>query len=282
MDAVCGSRQAFRAFFLALAAAAMGTACAAATPDTQEIIRKSVETIKSDWEQAPSYAYIEHDVESKRHSTPTTNTYKVLMIDGSPYNLVISANGHLLSSSEQATEQRKLQREIERRRQESGREREKRIAKFDRENAHDHVLLTAMVDALQFRLSGDAEVAGHMCWVMDAHPKPGYQPATREEKILKGMQGRLWIDQRTYQWVKVHAEVVRPVSFYGFLAKVGPGTEFDLEQEPVTDNLWLAKSFSVQVKASALGVFNEDSIESDTYRDYQPMPEASALLQSTK
>ncbi len=135
-----------------------------------------------------------------------------------------------------------------------------------------------MVNAFQFQLAGQAEVDGRSCWIFDARPKPRYQSATREGKILKAMQGRLWVDQQTYQWVKVHAEVMRPVSFYGFLAKVGPGTEFDLEQAPVADNLWLAKRFSVRVRASALGFLNEDSTESDTYRDYQPMPQASALL----
>jgi hypothetical protein len=139
-----------------------------------------------------------------------------------------------------------------------------------------------MVDAFQFQLAREAEVDGHACWVLDAAPKPGYRSATREGRILEGMKGRLWVDQRTYQWVKVHAEVVRPVSLGGFLAKVAPGTEFDLEQAPVTDSLWLAKRFSVRVKASALGIFNEDSTETDTYRDYHPTPEPSALLQSTK
>ena len=139
-----------------------------------------------------------------------------------------------------------------------------------------------MVDAFQFQLAGEAAVDGHACWVLDAAPKPGYRPATREGRILEGMKGRLWVDQQTYQWVKVHAEVVRPVSLHGFLAKVAPGTEFDLEQAPVTDNLWLAKRFSVQVKASALGILNEDSTEIDTYRDYRPMPQPSALLQSIK
>jgi hypothetical protein len=269
----------------ALVLALAGATCIAATSqaqDPQEIIRKSAAVMKSDWEQAPGYSYIEHDLESKRHSPPTTKTYKVLMIDGSPYNLVTSINDQPLSSGEKAEEHRKLQREIERRRQESGHEREKRIAKYDRERGHEHELLTGLVDAFQFQLAGDAQVDGHACWVLDAMPKPGYQPAAHEERVLKGMKGRLWIDQRTYQWVKVHAEVVRPVTLYGFLARVGPGTEFDLEQEPVTDNLWLAKRFSVRVKASALGLFNEDSNENDTYRDYQPVPEASALLQSTK
>jgi hypothetical protein len=92
------------------------------------------------------------------------------------------------------------------------------------------------------------------------------------------MRGTLWIDKQTYQWVKVEAQVVNPVSFYGFLAKVGPGTRFELEQEPVADNLWLPKHFSVRVNATALmGLFNENSTDDETYRNYRPMTKAIEL-----
>jgi hypothetical protein len=96
------------------------------------------------------------------------------------------------------------------------------------------------------------------------------------------MTGRLWIDKNEGQWVKARAEVVKPVGFYGFLAKVGPGTRFLLEQEPITNTLWLPKHFSVQVNASALGFINEDSHEDNTYRDYKPMSQSLAELQVSK
>jgi hypothetical protein len=278
MDSGYTRRRAFCGLFFLLTASMLS---AAAAPNPQEIVRKSVEVIHADWEQAAKYSYLERDVESKRHSTPNAKTYRVLTIDGSPYNLVTSINDQPLPAAEQAAEERKLRREIERRQAESERERKKRISRFHREQMRDRELLTAMVDAFQFQLAGNAPVDGHMCWILDAKPKPGYQPTKREEKVLKGMKGRLWIDQRSYQWVKVQAEVVKPVTFYGFFARVGPGTQFELEQEPVTDNLWLAKRFSVKVKASTLG-FNEDSTQDETYRDYQPMPQASAVLQSIK
>jgi len=267
-----------RVLLLAVAVSLVG----ASTPDPDQIVRRSVEAIQSDWAQAPGYSYIERDAESKRSAPLTAKTYKVLMIDGSPYNLVTAVNDQPPAPGEQVEQQHKLQREIQKRQQEPERDREKRIAKYDRESAHDHEMLRQMVDAFHFQLAGEAAVDGHACWVLDAAPKPGYRPATREGRILEGMKGRLWVDQRSYQWVKVHAQVVRPMSFHGFLAKVAPGTEFDLEQAPVTDNLWLAKRFSVRVKASALGVFNEDSTEIETYRDYRPMPQPSALLQSIK
>ena len=63
---------------------------------------------------------------------------------------------------------------------------------------------------------------------------------------------------------------------------MGPGTEFDLEQAPVMDNVWMPTRFDVRVNSTALGLFNDSSTDYDTYRDYRPMPQASALLQSTK
>jgi hypothetical protein len=41
--------------------------------------------------------------------------------------------------------------------------------------------------------------------------------------VLTGMEGKLWIDEKTFQWVKVEATVIRPVSIEGFLAEVEPG-----------------------------------------------------------
>jgi hypothetical protein len=271
-----------RTLLLSVAVAATGLLCWAATPNPDEIIRKSVAATKSDWAQAPKYSYLERDVESKRHAPPTAKTYRVLMIDGSPFNLVTAIGDQPLPPEEKAAEQGKLQREIEKRQKESERERNRRIEKYRRESERDHEMLQEMIAAFEFHLAGEAQVDGRACWVLDAEPKPGYEPSDHEGRVLKGMKGRLWIDKASDQWVKVHAEVVKPVSFYGFLAKVGPGTEFDLEQAPVADDVWMPKAFNVTVRASALGFFSENSTESDSYRDYQPMPRASALLQSTK
>jgi hypothetical protein len=254
----------------------------AVLPRNEEIVRKSVEAIRADWAQAPKYTYLERDVDSKRNGPRLAKTYRVLMIDGSPYNLVTAMNDHPLSSDEKALEDRKLKREIEKRQRESAWQRQRRIAKYERERDHDHQMLNEMVNAFEFQLAGQAQVDGHHCWVMDAEPKPGYDPTDHEGRVLKEMKGRLWIDKATNQWVKVHAEVVRPVNFYGFLAKVGPGTEFDLEQQPLADGVWMPKVFNVNVHASALGFFSENSTENDSYADYQPMPQVSALLQSSQ
>jgi len=247
-------------------------------PDPKNIIRRSVEAIKSDWSQAPGFSFEERDVETKHNARPIVRTYEVLMIDGSPYNRVTAIDDHPLSSGDRAEEERKLRVEMRRRQRESNHERARRVAKYEKERRRDQAMLMDMVDAFDFQPAGEETVNGHDCWILDAQPKRGYQPTDRETKVLAGMRGRLWIDKNQNQWVRVKAEVFKPVSFYGFIAKVGPGTRILLEQEPVADNLWLPKHFSMQVKASALGFLDENSTDDETYRKYKPLPKTSAGL----
>jgi hypothetical protein len=260
---------------LLLILAACGAAVAAqpssGTPDVQELIRRSVNAIESDWKQAPNYTFVERDVESKKDGAPTVKTYRVSMIEGSPYNRLIAVNDRALDQAEQAGEQRKLEIETARREHESTRERNKRTAKYVKERTQNSAMIRAMADAFDFHLVGEETVSGHDCWVLSAKIKPGYQPTSRETKVLTGMQGKLWIDKAQHQWVKVKAEVIRPVSFYGFFAKVGPGTNFVLEQEPIGNGIWLPKKFSMRVKASALGMINENSTDDETYAEYKPI-----------
>ena len=258
----------------------IGICCVAAAgslPDAAEIVRLSVQRIETDWQRAPEYAFVERDVETKRHGAPTRKTYEVLMIDGSQYHRLIAVNDHPLSPGERAAEEDKLRAEVFKRGHESDRERQRRIAKYLKERDQNHAMLKEMGEAFEFRLSGDAKVDGHDCWVLDAAPKPGYQPKNRDTKVLTGMKGKLWIDKSQYEWVRVEAEVVHSVSLYGIVARVGPGTRFFLEQAPVAGNLWLPKHFSVTVNASALGFINENSTDDETYSDYEPMPTTAAL-----
>jgi hypothetical protein len=110
---------------------------------------------------------------------------------------------------------------------------------------------------------------GYNVYVLKALPRPGYQPPNLEAEVLKGMQGTLWIDTKTYQWVKVEAEVMHPVWIEGFVAKVTPGTEFELERMPVEDNVWLPKHFAMRGRAKILFFFNHNSSEEETYYDYR-------------
>ncbi len=87
-------------------------------------------------------------------------------------------------------------------------------------------------------------------------------------QVLPGMQGKLWIDQKTFQWVKVTAQVIHPVSIEGFLAQVEPGTRFELKKAPVANGVWLPSHFALKSQAKVLFLINRSSAENETYSDY--------------
>lgn len=266
--------------FLLAGLTGLGWTAGLPEPNAAGIVQQSTLETTSNWNQTPKYSFVERDAESKHDSPASVKTYQVLQIDGSPYNRLMAVGDQPLSAGEQKSEDRKLRDEVQKRERESERDRAKRIQKYLKARDQDRALLNGMIEAFEFKMAGHEVLDGHDCWVLDANPKPGFQPNSRETKVLSGMRGRFWIDQASGNWVKVQAEVFQTVNMAGFFAKVRPGTQFVLEQAPVAGGLWLPKRFNMHVTASAFGFINADSIDDETYSDYQPMPEALARLQS--
>ncbi len=87
-----------------------------------------------------------------------------------------------------------------------------------------------LTKALDFTLIGEQMLGSYKVYVFKAIPRHGYKPPNYEAKVLTGMEGKLWIDEKTFQCVKVEASVISPVSIGGFLAQVKPGTHFELQK----------------------------------------------------
>jgi hypothetical protein len=237
-----------------------------------DLVRRSVEASNRNWKEAPNYVFQVRELEEKLDSRGkmkkrTFNTYEVSVLDGSEYRRLVKRNDVPLSAAEQKKEEQKYAAERDRRKRESSSERSKRVGRYQKERQQDHAMMTEMTEAFNFKLVGEATVAGHPCYVLDATPKTGYVPKMRDTKVLTGMRGKMWVDKSTAQWVKVEAEVIRPVSFYA-VATVGPGTKFSLEQEPVEGGVWLPKHFAVKVNSSVL-FLSRNSLEDEISSNYR-------------
>jgi hypothetical protein len=236
----------------------------ASQPDAATIIQHSVEANAVDWKANPEYDWTERDLEPGGDSK-TSQEYMIL---GSPYGRLVAVNGKHLSPEKQREEQQKLDAEISKRRNESPDQRRQRIAEFEKERKRDNVMMEQLTHAFNFKLVGEQKLDSYDVYVLAATPKPGYQPPNMQSQALKGMEGKLWIDKASYQWVKVEAEVVHPVSIDGFLAKVEPGTRFELDKAPVDKGVWLPKHFSMKARAKVLFFFSHRSADDETYWGY--------------
>lgn len=232
--------------------------------DIQAIVRASERVTAADRRASAGFDFHETDLEgdgSKR-------TYAVHMLFGSPYRELVAINGHALSNEQQQREQRKLKEEVSRRKAESPQERARRIARYQQQQKRDTRFIEEFVRAFDFKLSGEEQMDGRHVYVVHATPLPGFRPTDRITEVLRGMRGTLWIDQGTHQWVKVQAQVTHPVSIEGFLAKVEPGTRFELEKMPVVGNIWMPKHFSMTSNARIFSLIHYGSHQDAWYFDY--------------
>src|SRR4051795_1009131 len=250
--------------FLVIAFAGAPSVMCAQHLSAEKIIANSVAANKKDFEAATHYNWKERERTSKGFKTS-----QVTMIDGTPYYRLIAMNGKPLSRSQQAQEKKKEQQAAAERAAESPAQRRDRIEKFEKERRRDAEMMAQLTKAFTFTLVGQQKVRGFDVWALKATPCKDYQPPTMETQVLTGMRGQLWIDQKTFQWVKVVAEVVHPVSIGGFLARVEPGTRFELENAPVAGGGAVASHFSMKSDAKVLHMFDHSSQEEDTYFDYQ-------------
>ena len=173
-----------------------------------------------------------------------------------------------LSPEDEAKEQRRFQKAVAQRQQESPSEREQRVGQYQKEIDRDHVLMGEMTKALDFTLSGKEMLGRHEVYVLKGTPRADYRPPNKQAKALTGMQGTLWIDAVNFHWVKAEAEVVRPVWIYGFVARIEPGTRFELEQDAHRDGPVDAEPFFDGGKAKVLLLFPHYEQDDITYFNY--------------
>lgn len=238
----------------------------AQAPDVRTIIEKSVQANQADFAADPDFNYKETD------KTPTGNkTFQVTMIEGTPYQRLIATDGKPLPADQQRQQLAKQAQVTAQRKAETSQQRQNRIANWQKSRTRDNNMMDQLTKAFNFKLIGDGQLRGFKVWRLKATPRPGYDPPNMNAQVLPGMQGTLWIDQNTFQWVKVTAEVIRPVSIEGFLAQVEPGTRFELEKAPVPGTSWQISHFSMKAHAKVLFLFNRNSSEDETYFDYQPV-----------
>jgi len=243
-------------------------------PAAETIIERSVEANQRDWKAAPRYDYIERD----RDADGGTRTYDELMVQGSPYERQIGVDGNPLPAARQEAQKQKLEETIAERSAETREERAERIAEYEKDRKRDHLLMDQLAVAFRFQVKGETTLNGRQVYVLKATPRADYQPPNMEARVLTGMEGTLWIDEATYQWVKVEAKVIHPVSMAGILASVEPGTQFVLEKAPVTEGIWLPSHFTMRSKARVLFFFTRRTQKDETYYDYRPAAKDKALV----
>ena len=255
----------------------------AAQPDAREIVRRSVAASDENWKLARNYTFLQRTEERQidsdgRVKSKEVKTYDVTLLEGSPYIRLLERDDHPLPAAEEKKEQAKLARSIADRMKETPERRRRRIEDYDKRRERQRESMREVAEAFDFKQVGQDVVDGREVWIMEASPRAGYQPRSRDAKILPHVRGKLWIDQRSYHWVKLEAEVIHPVSWGLFLVRLDPGARIRFDETRVNDEVWLPQHIWVAASAR-LGVFKKLRVQEDTtYKNFRKFQTDSRLV----
>jgi hypothetical protein len=229
------------------------------------------------------YTYVERDVQhnldhSGQVKSTEIKTYDVMEIEGEQVQRLIEKDDKPLSAKDAAKEDEKIQKIIDKRKNESDEERSKREKKEEKDREDERKFVLEVADAYNFHLVGTESVGGRDAWVIDAEPRPGYEPHMKEAKFLPKFRGRVWIDKSDLQLSKMDMQCIDTVSWGLFLARVHKGTRVVYEQTRVNDEVWLPKHLDAKLDArfALLKEYNVDFEQS--YRDYKKFRATAKIL----
>jgi hypothetical protein len=220
------------------------------------------------------YTYIQRDEEHKldghgQVKKVESNTSEILQIYGEQVERRIEKDDKPLPEPEAKKEEEKIQKVIDKRKNESEEARRKRLEKEEKAREEARKFVLEVADAFDFRLAGSEVVDGFDTWVLDAEPRPGYQPKYRASKMLTKFRGRVWIDKREAQLVKLDIVAIDTLSFGLIVARIHKGTRVVLEQTKINDEVWLPKHVAVHVDVRVALFKNINEDVDVTYRDYK-------------
>jgi hypothetical protein len=247
------------------------------------LIRQAADKDLENDKKQRDYTYIQHEEEHKldgrgQTKSTETRTFEIMVLYDEPVRKLIAKDDQPLSDKDARKEDGKIQKVIDKRKNESEEDRKKRLQKEEKDREEGRAFVKEIADAYDFRLAGMEELEGRSTYVIDAEPRPGYQPHMKNAKFLPKFRFRVWVDKTELQWVKLDIQCIDTVSVGLFLVRLHKGSNIQIEQTRVNDEVWLPKHVALKLDARIALLKGLNISEDVTYRDYKKFRAETKIL----
>ena len=240
----------------------------------RDLIREAAEKDMQNDKKQRDYTYIQREEEHKldgdgKVKSSESRTLEIMVLYGEQVRRLIAKDDKPLSEKDAAKEEEKIRKLTDKRKNETEEQRRKRLEAEEKDREDARKFVGEVADAYNFRLIGIESLDGRETYVIDAEPRPDFQPHLKDAKVLPKFRFRAWIDRAESQWVKLDAECIDTVSVGWFLARIHKGSRLLIDQTRINDEVWLPRHVAVKVdvRVALLKNFNLDA--DVTYRDYK-------------
>jgi hypothetical protein len=260
------------------------TSLPAQVSDAATLVRRAVKLEEATANHELKFAFRERVLTKDLNADGTVRrsiekVHDVLMIDGSPQRMLLEEGGSAVVGEQMAAQQEFLRRVVEMRRKESPSERGKRLEAFEKKRGPFREAVKEIPRAFVFRFAGEETRAGRACYVIEATPKPGYQPQNRFGRLFAHTYGKIWIDRETGYWVRVEGNLRETVNLGWIFVQMQKNTRAVAEQRPFPGVGWLMSELWYRT-ALRVGLFvHYRAEEKASYWGYEAMtPEVLARV----
>ena len=105
-------------------------------------------------------------------------------------------------------------------------------------------------------------------------PNRNYNPPSRVEEVLSGMDGYLLIDLRAKRLAKIDGTLYRDINFgWGLVGRLDKGGHFVVQQADLGDGSWDITDMHLDIKGKILLVKSISMVSDETFSDFRRMPD---------
>jgi hypothetical protein len=243
-------------FYTSLLLAALAVASTPPRPDAYRLIEKVIDKQELKQELQRQYAYRETVTTEFLRKDGTVDkvkseTFQVTPSPDGEYRRLLAKDGRPLSPKQEWKEEKEFQEYIDKQLKLSSEERQRntkkklagRVSRFQ-------TRLREALEVYEFTELPDERLKGQRLRRFHFSPRPGYKPHSKGTKVLKRLEGTIWIDPQESQIVKLHIIFREDMKFFfGLFGRVSKGSQAVAEQLQAEDGLWLLENVTASLEA---------------------------------
>ena len=214
-----------------------------------QFLKKVVENQKRNRLTEMTYSYKLLREETKVDTKGTIKnrksvTYEVIPLVDRMYRKLVKQNGIPLSESEARDQEQKLSVQLEKQKTFSSEALSKlKFKRMDRQR-REIQFWDETLSAFHFLYMGEDIQDRRRFFVIKFWPNKGYALTNKNFVILKKLQGKVWINPKVLQIVRVKLNFIEDFKIGGgLLVKVSKGSSLVFEQEQIKNKIWFPTHF---------------------------------------
>jgi len=196
--------------------------------------------------------------------------------------LVVAYNGKPLTEQQRHEEEARVERFLK------NPEELRKKREQERQNAERTLrIIRAMPDAFLFQYAGEELGSegvgrpGRSLIKLKFRPNPHYQPPSRVEEVLTGMEGYVLIDGTHHRIASIDGTLFKEVGFgWGILGHLDRGGRFMVQQQEVGDNLWEISSMTLHFTGKILLFKNLNISSTEVFSGFKQVPSDLTFAQA--